>query len=69
MSGISGPEIERTPVYFIASGAVEVQLPARRIRLGSGEFFGEMALLSAGPRRADLAAGTYCLLMPRPRLA
>jgi CRP-like cAMP-binding protein len=32
-------------VFFIASGAVEVRLPARRIRLGSGEFLGEMALL------------------------
>jgi hypothetical protein len=32
-------------VFFIASGAVEMRLPARRIRLGSGEFFGEMALL------------------------
>ncbi len=47
-------------VYFIASGAVEVIMPERRIRLGSGEFFGEMALLSGRPRQADVVALTYC---------
>jgi monovalent cation:H+ antiporter, CPA1 family len=50
-------------VYFIASGAVEVRLPARRIRLGSGDFFGEMALLSGRPRQADVVALTYCQLL------
>jgi monovalent cation:H+ antiporter, CPA1 family len=50
-------------VYFIASGAVEVRLPGRRIRLGSGEFFGEMALLSGRPRLADVVALTYCRLL------
>jgi CPA1 family monovalent cation:H+ antiporter len=33
-------------VYFIASGSVEVILPDRRIQIGPGAFFGEMALLS-----------------------
>src|SRR5712671_7459757 len=50
-------------VFFIASGAVEVRLPARRVRLGSGEFFGEMALLSGRPRQADVVALTYCRLL------
>jgi CPA1 family monovalent cation:H+ antiporter len=50
-------------VFFIASGAVEVRLPTWRIRLGSGEFFGEMALLSGGPRQADVVALTYCRLL------
>ena len=50
-------------VFFIASGAVEVVLPARRVRLGSGEFFGEMALLSGRPRQADVVALTYCRLV------
>jgi len=50
-------------VFFIASGAVEVRLPAQRIRLGSGEFFGEMALLSGRPRQADVVALTYCRLL------
>ncbi len=49
--------------FFIASGAVEVALPARRVRLGSGEFFGEMALLSGRPRQADVTALTYCRLL------
>jgi len=50
-------------VYFIASGAVEVVLPERRVRLGSGEFFGELALLSGRPRQADVVALTYCQLL------
>ena len=47
-------------VFFIASGAVEVILPGRRVRLGSGEFFGELALLSGQPRQSDVVALTYC---------
>ena len=50
-------------VFFIASGAVEVVRGARRIRLGSGEFFGEMALLSGRLRQADVVALTYCRLL------
>jgi len=50
-------------VYFIASGAVEVILAERRVRLGSGEFFGEMALLSRRLRQADVVALTYCQLL------
>jgi Na+:H+ antiporter len=50
-------------VFFIASGAVEVGLPAGPVRLGSGEFFGEMALLSGRPRQADITALTYCRLL------
>jgi len=50
-------------VFFIASGAVEVALPAGPVRLGSGEFFGEMALLSGRPRQADVTALTYCRLL------
>jgi CPA1 family monovalent cation:H+ antiporter len=50
-------------VFFIASGAAEVRLPARRVRLGSGEFFGEMALLAGTPRQADVVSLTYCRLL------
>ncbi len=50
-------------VFFIASGEVEVLLPERRVRLGDGEFFGEMALLAGRPRRADVVALTYCHLL------
>jgi CRP-like cAMP-binding protein len=50
-------------VYFIASGTVEVILPDRRIQIGSGAFFGEMALLSGRLRQADVVAVTYCQLL------
>jgi CPA1 family monovalent cation:H+ antiporter len=50
-------------VFFVVSGAVEVALPAGPVRLGSGEFFGEMALLSGRPRQADITALTYCRLL------
>jgi monovalent cation:H+ antiporter, CPA1 family len=50
-------------VYFIASGTVEVALPDRRIRIASGAFFGEMALLSGRARQADVIAITYCQLL------
>jgi CPA1 family monovalent cation:H+ antiporter len=50
-------------VFFIGSGTVEVALPAGPVRLGSGEFFGEMALLSGQPRQADITALTYCRLL------
>jgi CPA1 family monovalent cation:H+ antiporter len=50
-------------VFFIVSGAVEVVLPMRRVRLGSGDFFGEMALLTGGRRTADVVALTYCRLL------
>jgi CPA1 family monovalent cation:H+ antiporter len=49
--------------YFIASGAVEVRLPDRAIGLGSGDFFGELALLTGRPRQADVVALTYCRLL------
>ncbi len=50
-------------VYFIASGAVEVIRPERRVTLGSGDFFGEMALITGQPRQADVVALTYCQLL------
>jgi CPA1 family monovalent cation:H+ antiporter len=50
-------------VFFISSGAVEVILPKEKVRLGSGEFFGEMALLSGARRTADVVALSYCQLL------
>ena len=50
-------------VFFIASGAVEVIFPDRRIPLGSGDFFGEMALITGDPRQADVRAQTYSRLL------
>lgn len=43
-----------TSMYFIISGAVEVELPAGPVRLGHGDFFGEMALLTGAKRNATI---------------
>lgn len=50
-------------MYFIASGAVTVELPDRPIRLGEGHFFGEMALLNRGTRSATVRASTKTKLL------
>ena len=47
-------------VYFMCQGEVEVSLADRRIKLGPGDFFGEMALISGLPRSADVTALDYC---------
>jgi CPA2 family monovalent cation:H+ antiporter-2 len=47
-------------VYFISAGEVEVCVSGRRIKLGAGDFFGEMALISGQPRSADVTALDYC---------
>jgi len=52
-----------TQVFFISSGAVEVILSNEKVRLGSGDFFGELALLSGRPRAADVIALCYCQLL------
>jgi voltage-gated potassium channel len=41
-------------MYFIASGEVEVDLPGKKIKLGAGAFFGEMALLGNNLRSANI---------------
>jgi CPA1 family monovalent cation:H+ antiporter len=50
-------------MYFIASGAVEVRLEPLPIRLGSGDFFGEVALVTNLPRMADVVTLGYCQLL------
>jgi len=40
-----------------------VVLPNGRVRLGSGDFFGEMALLSGRRRQADVVALGYCRVL------
>jgi voltage-gated potassium channel len=42
-------------MYFLASGEVEVDLPGKKVRLGDGAFFGEMALLGNNLRSANIA--------------
>jgi CPA1 family monovalent cation:H+ antiporter len=50
-------------MYFIASGAVEVRIEPQPVRLGSGDFFGEIALLTKRTRTADVVALGYCHLL------
>jgi monovalent cation:H+ antiporter, CPA1 family len=56
-------------MFFITSGAVEVRLGSEPIRLGTGEFFGEMALIQRRPRTADVIALGYCQLLELNREA
>ena len=50
-------------MYFISTGAVEVDIPNNPVRLGSGDFFGEIALLKEMPRTADVTALSYCQVL------
>ena len=43
-------------VFFIASGAVEVESAGQTWRLGRGEMFGQMAILMQKPRRTEVKA-------------
>lgn len=50
-------------MYFISTGAVEVALEPEPSPLGSGDFFGEIALLRDVPRTADVTAQGFCDLL------
>ncbi|MGL4412765.1 cation:proton antiporter [Roseinatronobacter monicus] len=50
-------------VYFIASGAVEMERKGQKMRLGRGEFFGHIGLLTRQPRRAMISAISHCTLL------
>ena len=50
-------------IYFISSGSVEVSVNHHKIKLGPGEFIGEMALLTGARRSADVTAIDYCQLL------
>ena len=43
-------------MYFIAAGEVEIELPAQRVRLADGSFFGEIALLHRTQRSGTVTA-------------
>ncbi|MEA1937677.1 MAG: cyclic nucleotide-gated ion channel [Pseudomonadota bacterium] len=51
-------------LYFIGSGEVEVELPHGMLRLGPGDFFGEMGMVpQAGTRTVNVTALTECQLL------
>jgi voltage-gated potassium channel len=43
-------------MYFVAAGEVEIRVMPESIRLGPGDFFGELALLTGDPRNATIVA-------------
>ncbi|MCC5975003.1 MAG: cation:proton antiporter [Rubellimicrobium sp.] len=50
-------------VFFIASGAVELDGGPHQVRLGRGEMFGQLALLSRRPRRGEVKAISHGVLL------
>lgn len=50
-------------MYFLHQGQVAVRHQARRIVLGPGSFFGEMALLEGRPRQVSVVTLTACQLL------
>jgi CRP-like cAMP-binding protein/thioredoxin reductase/Fe-S-cluster-containing hydrogenase component 2 len=57
--------------FSIVEGSVEIEIdpndPKRTVTLGSGEFFGEMGLISGRRRTATVRAGADCVLVETPR--
>jgi CRP-like cAMP-binding protein/thioredoxin reductase/Pyruvate/2-oxoacid:ferredoxin oxidoreductase delta subunit len=57
-------------IYVILDGSVDVHVGAGEtppIKLGRGQFFGEMSLISGRRRSATVSAGADCLLLETPR--
>jgi voltage-gated potassium channel len=50
-------------MYFIVSGAIEAELPKKKIRFDSGDFFGELALLHETMRVATITSLTPTRLL------
>jgi len=50
-------------VCFIASGAVEVETAGHKTKLGRGEMFGQLSLLSRQTRRTQITAITHSTLL------
>jgi len=50
-------------MYFIDEGQVVVRTGGRHVELGSGSFFGELALLEGRPHGATVITLTACRLL------
>lgn len=50
-------------MFFVSSGAVRVDIDPEPVRIGTGAFFGEMALVNEAPRNADVVALAFCDLL------
>lgn len=50
-------------VFFIASGAVEVEFAGQRQLLGRGEMFGQLGILTRRPRKAQVTAIAHSTLL------
>lgn len=50
-------------MFFIASGAVRLPIPSGDVELGSGDFFGELALITGRPRVTDVISLGFCQLL------
>ncbi|MGP3697518.1 cation:proton antiporter [Rhodobacter sp. NSM] len=50
-------------VFFIASGAVETDVAGQKVRLGRGDMFGHLAILTRKPRRAQVTAISHGTLL------
>jgi monovalent cation:H+ antiporter, CPA1 family len=50
-------------MYFISSGCVEVEMLPTPVCLGSGDFFGEIALIKKYPRTFSVKALAFCDLL------
>jgi CRP-like cAMP-binding protein len=57
-------------VYLILDGDARVEIGDVQVRLGRGEFFGEISVLTGEPPSADVVAETMlrCLVVPGPEL-
>lgn len=51
---------EADAMYFISAGEVEVAVKNKKIKLGPGSFFGEMALITGELRSADVTTLDFC---------
>jgi len=47
-------------MYFIVAGEVEIQIQPAPLLLTTGQFFGEIALVTGGPRTATVIARQHC---------